>query len=290
MESDWSLARAFMEGHPYEAALTLEKFVPAQSGELLLTLPEDVAVQVMTQMSSSTSAACLSAFPNDVAGRVIESMSLEIAARMLRCLTAEERERSLTKVSERRSLSLQRLLTYPPGTAGSLMDPQVLALPGGLSVHDALERVQRSPHHSFYYVYVIDSEQRLAGVINLRELMLAEPHEVLANAMHKPVESLSASASLTTILLHPAWREFHALPVTDDSDRFLGAIRSKTLARLEQERGRRPIADESMTALLSLGELCWIGFAGMLAGLAATVFPQTWESNKSEETRYDRID
>ncbi len=290
MQSDWRLARTFLENHPYEAGLVLEKLAPAQSAELLRELPEPVAVAVLEQMSSSTGAACLLAFPTDYAATLIEALSLDAAARLLRCLGSEERTRLLAAVSERRSMPLRRLLNYPLGTAGSLMDPQVLALPASLAVRDALERVQRSPQHSLYYLYVIDAEQKLAGVINLRELMLAGPEEQLAAAMHTPVSKLMAGAAFATILLHPAWREFHALPVTDDVDRFLGAIRYKTLKRLEQERSGQQKANESMTALLSLGELCWIGFGGMLAGLAATVFPRALASNKDAESSHDGID
>jgi magnesium transporter len=290
MKSDWQLARTFLENHPYDAGLVLEKLAPAQSAELLRELPEPIAVAVLDQLSSSTGAACLLAYPAEHAATLIEGLSLDAAARLLRCLGADERTRLLAAVSDRRSTPLQRLLNYPLGTAGSLMDPQVLALPESLAVRDALERVQRTPQHVLYYLYVVDTEQKLAGVINLRELMLAAPEERLATAMCRTVAKLPARAAFATILLHPAWREFHALPVTDDGDGFLGAIRYKTLKRLEQESSRQQTANESMTALLSLGELCWIGFAGMLAGLAATVFPQGLASKKDQESSHDRSD
>ncbi|HUF42611.1 MAG TPA: CBS domain-containing protein [Verrucomicrobiae bacterium] len=290
MESDWRLSQTFLENHPYEAGLVLETFAPARIAELLCEVPAPIGVAVLERMSSSTSAACLLEFPGDHAATLIETLSLDTATRLLRCLATDERARLLSVVSEQRSLPLQRLLTYPPGTAGSLMDPQVLALPEALAVGDALERVQRSPQHSLYYLYVIDAEQKLAGVINLRELMLASSQERLATVMHTPVEKLSAGAVFPEILLHPAWREFHALPVTGDGGKFLGAVRYKTLKRLEQENSRQEPANETMTALLSLGELCWIGFAGMLAGLAASVFPGAIASNKGTESSHDAID
>jgi magnesium transporter len=202
---------------------------------------------------------------------------------MLRCLPADERDRLLGAVPARRAAPLQRLLTYPLGTAGSLMDPQVLALPQSLPAGAALERVQRTAQHTFYYLYVVDADYTLVGVMNLRELMLAASQDQLSTVMHKRVERLPADAPLAAILLHPAWREFHALPVTDGQEKFLGAIRYKTLKRLEQESARQRTPDESLTALLSLGELCWIGFAGMLAGLAATVLPRPLPANRGEE-------
>ena len=285
MKYDWQLARSFLENHPYEAGLVLEKLAPSQIADLLRETSVPTAAVVFEQMTSSTGAACLLASPPDYSGAVIEALSLDAAARILRCLPAAERDHLLGAVSDRRAVPLRRLLSYPLGTAGSLMDPQVPALPESLLVGDALERVQRAAQHTFYYLYVIDAEQRLVGVMNLRELMLAAPHDPLSAVMHGHVERLPAGAALAAILLHPAWRDFHALPVTDDQEKFLGAIRYKTLKRLEQETARQRLPDESLTALLSLGELCWIGFAGMLAGLAATVFPRTLPLNQGEENR-----
>jgi magnesium transporter len=286
MNGEGSLARAFMQKHPYEAGLVLERLAPTEVAELFGEMPPATAAQILEEITSSSGAACLFALALDYAGAVIDSLSLDAAARMLRCLPADERDRLLGTVSERRATSLKRLLTYPLGTAGSLMDPQVLALPEALLAGDALERVQRTAQHTFYYLYVVNQDQKLVGVLNLRELMLAAAQDPLSTAMHKHVERLPASATLAAILLHPAWREFHALPVTDSQEVFLGAIRYKTLKRLEQESARERPADESLTALFSLGELCWIGFGGMLAGLAATVFPQALPRSRDEENTH----
>lgn len=290
MNPDWPLARTFLEKHPYEAGLTLETAAPAEIAALLREMPLPTAAGVLERMTSTGGAACLVDFDIDHAGAVIESLSFDAAARMLRCMAAEERDRLLGAVSDRRAAPLKRLLTYPDGTAGSLMDPQVLALPEALLVRDALERVQRTAQHTLYYLYAVNPDQTLAGVMNLRELMLAAPQNRLSVVMHRRVERLPASAALASVLLHPGWREFHALPVTDNQERFLGAIRYKTLKKLEQESARRRLPDEALTALLSLGELCWIGFAGMLTGLAATVFPGRLPANQDEENPHGAKD
>jgi magnesium transporter len=289
METDWRLARAFLQDHPYEAGLVLEKFAPSQSAEFLHEVPVAMAAAVLEQMSSSTGAAVLSGYPAEHAAGLGEALSIDTTARLLRYLGQEDRERWLAVLAEGRALPLRRLLNYPLGTAGSLMDPQVLALPESLSVGDARERLQRSPQHSLYYLYLLDAEQRLTGVLNLRELMLADFAQPLSAVMRSPVQKLSSNAPFASVLIHPGWREYHALPVTDHEERFLGAIRYKTLKRLEQESSRTKPANESMTALLSLGELCWIGFGGMLAGLAATVFPPTLTSSKGGNSR-DGVD
>ena len=150
------------------------------------------------------------------------------------------------------------------------MDPRALALPDDLAISEALKRVRRSPQNVLYYMYVVDRDQRLVGVLNLRELMLASPKTTLSSAMQPNVARLPALADLMAIVAHPGWRDFHALPVVDAGDTFIGVIRYETLRRLEDETGAPPY-NQAVATVLSLGELCWIGFAGMLAGLAATL-------------------
>lgn len=290
MNSDWPLAQTFLESHPYEAGLVLEKLLPAEAAALLRQIPLPTAAAVLERMTSAIGAQCLLALPADFAGATIEMLSLDAAARLLRCLSAVDRERLVAAVSVKRSTPLNRLLNYPLGTAGALMDPETLTLPQSILVSEALARVQRFPQHTLYYLYIVDQEQTLTGVMNLRELMLAAPQNRLSSVMHTRVERLSANANLAAILLNDAWREFYALPVTDNQGRFLGALRSKTLRRLELENARQRPVDESLTAVLSLGELCWIGFGGMLAGLAATIFPQALPRNKREETTHGAND
>lgn len=290
MKSDWQLVRAFAGDHPYEAGLALEKFPAGRIAELLGELPQATVVAVLERIGSSTGAACLAESPANRAAALVEALSLDAAARLLRVLAPDGRTRILAGVSERRRLPLERLLTYPPGTAGSLMDPQVLSLPDLLTVGEALARVQRSPQHALYYLYMTDGEQRLSGVINLRELMLALPGERLAAVMRGPVERLTAGTLLADILLHPAWHEFHALPVTGEDGKFFGAVRYRTLKRLEQEVERRRTEAKGTTALLSFGELCWVGFAGVLSGLAATVLSPGEGIRKKGELGHDRSD
>jgi magnesium transporter len=198
----------------------------------------------------------------------------------------EDRDRVVAELSSDASVPLRRILRYPQGTAGALMDPQVLSLPGHLPVAEALARVQRSPEHTLYYLYVVDRDQKLVGVLNLRELMLAPSSERLSSIMRADVARLSADSDLDSILAHPAWLEVHALPVIDEAGTFLGVVRYKTLRRLEREAAGKPSPDQALSTLLNLGELCWIGFAGMLAGFAATLFPEVVQRDK--ESGHDR--
>ena len=89
-----------------------------------------------------------------------------------------------------------------------------------------------------HYVYAIDSERRLTGVVNMRELMLAPPDAPLGTILARSPEALFAHDPLEVIARHAGWKRNHALPVIDRDRRFLGALRYSTFRAIETELGR----------------------------------------------------
>jgi magnesium transporter len=229
-------------------------------------------------MAPLAASGCLARLSPECAVAILTALPLNAAAGLLRRLDADVRERALAHAPADWSMSLRRLLQYPEGTAGALMEPEALALPGDIRVGEARARVRRAPHSLLSYLYVVDREQRLIGVLTLRELMLAPPKTLLSSAMRSHVLRLLAHADFASILAHPGWRDFHVLPVVDDGGVFVGVIRHEKLRRLE-DTASRP-ANQAISTMLSLGELYWIGLTGMLAGVAATILPQIVQEDK----------
>jgi magnesium transporter len=202
-----------------------------------------------------------------VAG-VLGELPLDLAARILMRAGQETRDAWLAAVPEERAEFLRRKLRYPPGTAGALVDPLVLALPEDLSVAEAQKQLRRSAERAYYYVYVVDRQQRLVGALDIRELMLAEPKATLGAVMHREVVSVSAHADLATVLSHPGWRELDALPVVDGAGVFFGIIRHRMMRQIagrDTDQEGQPM----MRTLVSLGELYWTGLSAFLAGVNA---------------------
>jgi magnesium transporter len=278
METDWLLSQAFLESHPRDSAVILERLPAEEAAAFLEKTPPQLAARVFQPMAPLAAAGCLAHLSPECAVAVLTALPLNTAAGLLRRLDAEARERTLAHAPADLSRSLRRLLQYPEGTAGALMEPQALSLPGDIRVGEARVRVRRAPHSLLSYLYVVDREQRLTGVLTLRELMLASPKTMLSSAMRSHVLRLPAHADFASIVAHPGWRDFHVLPVVDDSSVFVGVIRHEKLRRLE-DTARKP-ANQAVSTMLSLGELYWIGLTGMLAGVAATILPQVVQENK----------
>jgi len=257
-----TLSSRFLEGHPDDAARILEGLPAEQAAALLESAPITAASAALNRMEPTLSAAFLQQCSADRAGELIEALPAASAARLLLTLAPEARELLLGSAPEATAARLRRLLSYPAGSAGRLMDPRVLAFPEEFEAAEAVRRLRRHGPQLRSYFYMVDTSYRLSGVFSLKELMAAPPGERLAPRFRRKVTRLSVRDTRSTILEHPGWKKYHALPVTDGSGVLCGILRYRTLRRLEGEKAAaRPTDLASLGS--ALGE-AWIGISGLL--------------------------
>lgn len=270
-----SLAEALLLRHPMRAAVALEQLGIAPAIEFLSGISREQLARVAPLLSPQFAAEVLGALPIETVAGMLAILPRDGAARLARGL-GERREAVIALLPDESRASLGVLLRYPPDTAGGLMDPTVLSLPDDLSAGEALARVRELSENARYNLYIVDRQQRLVGVLNLRELLLADPETRLAALMVERPHALPATAGQASIVTHPGWREAHALPVVDEAGRYLGAIRYRTLRMLEEAFRRRGSEAETSGAL---GELLAIGAGGLVRAL--TTAPATDEEEGS---------
>ena len=273
------LVRRYIDAHPVDAARVMEKYSGELSSAVLRDVPLDRLAPVIAAMSDHAAAECVAAMDPARAAALLEILDLDQGAALLRRTAEAERDRILDLMPANQAAQLRRVLAFPPGSAGALMDPKVLSVPETLTAAEALEQVRAAPHLAIYYLYIYDEDSRLSGVVNLRELMLAEPRTPLTEMMATGVDRLSAGADRRAILVHPGWAEYHALPVVDDGGRFVGALRYETLRRLEGQ-ARTEVPSASLAA--SLGELYWVGLSGILRGMGHVATPGPFKTSGND--------
>ena len=282
MDIENRLAGDLLEAHPIDAAHVLERLPARDVAAFIEKMETKVSVGILQRMTPPVVGAVLSKLGLQKASAILERLPVEIAALSLRSMDASLREQIFATLPRQRSRALTSLVRFPDGTAGSLMDPEVLALPHDLTAREALARVREAAGNARYNVYIVDRDQTLMGVINLHELLMARPGEPLSSLMQTRVHRLPAKADRHAIVSDPGWREVHSLPVVDERGVYLGAIRYRTLRLLEEQfRGTR--FDEGATAR-ALGGLLRAGAAGMLEAVVASV-PQSQSAAKLGRAR-----
>lgn len=268
MDSERLLITEFMDEHPSDAARILERFPADEAAALLGEIPAQSAGEVLRRMSAFGASTAIAAMDPKPAATLVAQIPLQDSSSLLRRLEPDVRDSVVSAMPDEMRENIRRLLRYPEGTAGALMDPFVLVLPEDLTVGEALSRTRRRARHVYFYVYVTDRTHRLAGVLDLRELLLADASDTLASVMRADLTKVRADTDIATIEAHPGWQEYDALPVVDEHGVFVGAIRHRVVRRMQTGGVRPGAAGETM---LSLAELYWIGIGGMLRGLTGAV-------------------
>jgi magnesium transporter len=272
VSADLTLVCAFAARQPNSVARVLEQSDDLDTVSVLEALPSDDATAVLRAMAPLVAARALERMRRAAAVAILLALPLDVGSALLRRVPETPRKALLSALGDGpRARSLAELLQHEPGTAGALMDPLVLALPEELCAGAALDLVRREPSNAMYYLYVVAERGRLAGVVNQRELMLAEPGTALPSIMTREPEALLAQATREGIVGHPAWQIVHALPVVDKGGVLLGAIRYETVRRLERELGHAARQPDRHATAAALAELYGIGLAGFVEWASVSV-------------------
>jgi len=273
-----ALVGAFLARHPQEACRHLERLPAADSAALLEEVDDPSAAGVLERMAPLELAACLQAMPAERAGPLLGHMDLDAAAGALRRVEGAAHEAILASAPPATSEHLRRLLAYPPGTAGALMEPRVWSAAEESEVGQALAAARRMRPELATCLDGVERQQRLVGVAGLDDLVRADPRALLSALLGRDVAQVRATASGEALLEHPAWRDHRVLPVVDDAGRLLGAVRWRSIRETA-----RPASPEARLPASAFGELYWIGFTGMLSGLVAAFSrPTTVEPSEDQ--------
>ena len=191
-----------------KAAETLLEAEPRAQRQLIADLRKERARLILSEMSVPQLAKLFSVLPHDDATELMDVLSADDAARIRAILSERE------------------------ATAGALMSPEFVAVPSDTRVGPLLAQIRgsRSEPEAISYVYVINGEGRtLAGVVDLRELVLAPDDTAVSSIMTSPVVSVEESDLQDDIAAVFAKYHYRMIPIVDAQDHILGVIRSNEI-------------------------------------------------------------
>jgi magnesium transporter len=258
------LGGAFLDRHPDDAAEVMEEM---SAGELATLIPEldlDSAAPALCLLTPELLGGALDGLPPDVSGKVLGALPYNNKLAILSAVDREARARLLRSLPARESALLEHLSSYPARSAATLLEPAVFSVPADVTVKAALQRSRASRRPLRYYVYVLDADKRLVGVVSVRQLVQASPDVRLADIMRRDLATLSATDTLADIVSSPHWRSHHMLPVVDTEGVMLGVIRYETLQKLREEHDSEAGASSALQTLMALGEVYWLGLGVVL--------------------------
>src|SRR5213592_2456478 len=199
------------------------------------------------------------------------------AADVVQAAPEAEREGLLALLDEPTRKEVAALLAYAEDDAGGLMNPRYARLRPDMSVDEAityLRRQARERLETIYYMYVLDAEQRLLGVVSFRDLFAAPPEKKVRDIMHTEVVTAPESMDQEALSRLFAEHDFLAIPVLDDERHVKGIVTVDDIVDVVQEEATEDIQTFGGMEALDAPYL-EIGFASMVrkrAGWLAILF------------------
>jgi len=256
-----NIARALREGKPSEAVQVLERLHPADRATVFCELDRDDQNMLVNLLTPDELGTILEYMPEDdrlelasrielgTLSRVLDEVDSDVAADVLHELTPTEAEQVLGQMKER--AEVERLLPYADTSAGGLMMPVPIVLRPWMTAEDAINLLRREKPDTdiVYYLFVVDENDRLVGVVSLRQLVIADPDTPIGQIMDPQVIYVGPDTDQEEVARLMEHYDLLALPVVDRDRRLLGMVLIEDVVDVIEEE-----ATEDMFRMVGLSE------------------------------------
>jgi len=228
------LERAFIERLPADAAAELEMQGTDEAAAILARAAVGENHEVWERLSPAVAQRLLAELEDASAITVIGAIDPTRAAAILGGFEAERREAVLAGLAPSARTLIDTIMSFPPETAGALMDPRVIYLRRSATVGDAIDRVRavtKQPGRvgARRLFYLVDEQERLDGIVEVQDLVLARPTDAL-DFYARPAPAWAEVSMSTDQVVDIIDRHgLSSLPVVDAGGRMVGVIRYDTL-------------------------------------------------------------
>jgi magnesium transporter len=209
------------------------RVLPREEAEnLLFGLPDSDLTQLVLALKPSDRRYWVRLLPPDDIADLIQSAP------------SEEKDALLGLLDERTRHEVNALLAYSEDEAGGLMNPRYARVRPDMTIDEAvsyLRKLARQSLGTFSYAYVLDEQQRLLGVISLRELFASSGDRKVRDAMQTGVVTLKENVDQETVSRVFAETNLVAIPVVDDEGRMKGIVTVDDVVDVVQEEATEDI-------------------------------------------------
>ena len=233
------------ELHPADIADILEQLNIEEGGAILEELDTETAADALEEVDPLRQAALVSELDPERASDLLERIAPDNAADILGDLDEDEAERLLNLMPAEESEPIRELLRYDEQTAGGIMTTEVLGLPASLTVEETLARL-RSQNNSLemvYYLYVIDAQRHLVGVVSLRQLVTSDPSTRLEAIMDRDVIRVHVNDDQEEVARLIAKYDLLGVPVVDEDERLVGLVTVDDIIDVLEEEHSEDFSD-----------------------------------------------
>lgn len=271
------------ELHPADVADIVERLDEHDRGRIMSLLDEERAAEVLPLIAEYHKPEVLDAIPETTLTKIVLHMDSDDVTDILEDLPREEAEEILDALPQKESAEVRQLMSYPPDTAGGLMQTELVAVSPDSTLGQAIQLIREkySSVGDIISLYVVKEQGVLIGMVPLRTLILEDAGKKVSDVMERDVISVQVDMDQEQVAELFRKYDFISLPVVDTQGKLLGRILVDDIVDVIQEE-----ASEDMYRLAGVDKeehvedtplrsirlrLPWLSFNLLTAILAASV-------------------
>lgn len=275
--------------HPADIAELYQNLDIEEAEYLYRLLDEDTAAEVLMELDEEDRMKLLSAMPAEEIAKQIDHLDTDDAVDLIQQLDEDEREAILAHIDDvEQAGDIIDLLKYDEDTAGGLMGTEMLVVNENWSMPECIKqlRLQAEEMDEIYYVYVVDDDNKLKGILPLKKLITHPSVSKIRNVMEADPVSVKADTPIAEVALDFEKYDLVAMPVIDSIGRLLGRITVDDVMDQVREASERDYqlasglssdvdADDTILAQTK-ARIPWL-LIGIISGILASLILGTFE-------------
>ena len=212
--------------HPADIADIVEELGAKERRAVFETLTEEIAADTLEEMELEDQVSVIEHMDAERASDILEEMPPDEVADILTELPEDRAQQILGLMEKEEAEDVQELLAYEEDTAGGLVTTEYVAVPDTLTAQETIDTLRRMEPdtESIYYVFVVDPEEHLQGVLSLRDLIVAPPDKPIREIMMRDVVTVRLEDGQKEVAAVLSKYNLLAVPVVDDEFRLQGVV------------------------------------------------------------------
>lgn len=278
------------ELHPADIAELYQNLDLEEAEYLYKLLDEDTAADVLMELDEDDRRKLLDAMPAEQIAKQIDHLDTDDAVDLIQQLDEEDRDEILSHIDDvEQAGDIIDLLKYDEDTAGGLMGTEMIVVNENWSMPECIKqmRMQAEDMDEIYYVYVVDDDHKLRGVLPLKKLITHPSVSKIKHVMETDPVSVKVDTPIDDVTLDFEKYNLVAMPVVDSIGRLLGRITVDDVMDQVRESTERDYqlasglssdvdADDSIFAQTK-ARIPWL-LIGIASGILASLILGTFEA------------
>ena len=212
--------------HPADIAEVIDALDEEKKKKLFGLLQVETAADVIMEIDEISRELIVEDISPEKLTQIVDDMDSDDATDLIGELPQEQAQRILSHIDKEDSEEVQELLKYDKETAGGIMQLELVAVPQGVTVRDAIEQIRSSAGEveDLHNVFIVDDGEKLVGVLPLRKLILASPEHRIEAIMDAATIKVTPEVDQEEVAEVFRKYDIVSLPVVDKAGKLLGRI------------------------------------------------------------------